>query len=297
MKTNLKNFIKTMKALSDPNRVKVLKMLEPGDLCACEIQTALGLAQPTVSRHLRLLEDAGFIRGRKQGQWVHYSLEGVAPFFPAALLPLLRDWLEDDPDIHETVTNLPSIRRRMCATSGVPDKPQPEQIPRMSMDKRRVLFICVHNSGRSQMAEAFLNRKAGDSFQGESAGLEPTSINPLVVEVMREKGIDLAGKGTSSVFQYYREGRLYDWVITVCRESLESKCPIFPGIAHRLQWDFDDPQSATGTHHERLDFVRRIRDEIEQRIDSWIAEQGKTPGGNREEMDLRATQKLRQERQ
>jgi arsenate reductase (thioredoxin) len=165
------------------------------------------------------------------------------------------------------------------------------------MDKRRVLFICVHNSGRSQMAEAFLNRKAGDSFQGESAGLEPTSINPLVVEVMREKGIDLAGKGTSSVFQYYREGRLYDWVITVCRESLESKCPIFPGIAHRLQWDFDDPQSATGTHHERLDFVRRIRDEIEQRIDSWIAEQGKTPGGNREEMDLRATQKLRQERQ
>jgi arsenate reductase (thioredoxin) len=141
------------------------------------------------------------------------------------------------------------------------------------MNKQRVLFICVHNSGRSQMAEAFLNHKAGDRFHAESAGLEPTSINPLVVEVMRERGIDLASKETRSVFQCYREGNLYDWVVTVCRESLESKCPIFPGIVHRLRWEFDDPESASGSSEEKLAFVRSIRNAIEQRVDDWIHDQ------------------------
>ena len=114
----MKQLIKTMKALSDPNRVKVIKMLQHGELCACEIQASLGLAQPTVSKHLRLLEDAGLIRGRKQGLWVHYSLEHEGPTYSAALLPLLQEWLEDDPEVLAIVTALPSIHRQRCRTKG-----------------------------------------------------------------------------------------------------------------------------------------------------------------------------------
>ncbi|MFP4072233.1 MAG: arsenate reductase ArsC [Desulfovibrionales bacterium] len=140
------------------------------------------------------------------------------------------------------------------------------------MEKHPVLFICVHNSGRSQMAEAFLNHKAGDRYPAESAGQDPTAINPLVVAVMKEKGIDLSGKETQSVFKLYQEGRLYHYVITVCQESIEEKCPVFPGIVHREKWGFEDPEAATGSEREKLAYVRRIRDAIETRIDEWIGD-------------------------
>jgi len=93
----------------------------------------------------------------------------------------------------------------------------------------KVLFICVHNSARSQMAEAYLRKYGGKRFVAESAGLEPGVINPLVVEVMKEEGIDLSDKGTNSVYDYYREGRGYDYVITVCSKVAAERCPIFPG--------------------------------------------------------------------
>ncbi|WP_022660688.1 arsenate reductase ArsC [Paucidesulfovibrio longus] len=134
------------------------------------------------------------------------------------------------------------------------------------MDKTRVLFICNHNSGRSQMAEAFLKEFGGEDFEVESAGLEPTSVNPLVVEVMREIGIDLSGKRTQSVFDLYRMGRLYDYVITVCDDADEAKCPIFPGVAQRWHWPFPDPAAAEGTHEEKLEHIRAIRDQIKARI-------------------------------
>jgi ArsR family transcriptional regulator, arsenate/arsenite/antimonite-responsive transcriptional repressor len=118
MNTSLKQLTRTMKALSDPGRIKVLKMLQEGELCVCEIQAALGLAQPTVSKHLRILEEAGLIRGRKQGVWIYYSLETEGPPCSAALLFLLRDWLEDDPVVRSTVTSLPSIRRKLCTSKG-----------------------------------------------------------------------------------------------------------------------------------------------------------------------------------
>ena len=98
----------------------------------------------------------------------------------------------------------------------------------------RVLFICVHNSARSQMAEAFLRQMAGDGLIVESAGLDPTVINPLVVAVMAEEGLDLSDKKTRKVFDLFRDGQLYDAVITVCEESLEGQCPVFPGVTRRL---------------------------------------------------------------
>jgi len=137
-------------------------------------------------------------------------------------------------------------------------------------EKFRVLFICVHNSGRSQMAEAFLNALAGDRFHAESAGFRPTHIHPLVVEAMQEKGIDISKNETRSVFKVYQDGRLYDFVITVCEESSENECPLFPGVTTRLNWPFDNPEAFEGTHEERLIQVKRVRDEIRARVEAWI---------------------------
>jgi len=138
------------------------------------------------------------------------------------------------------------------------------------MEKKKVLFVCVHNSGRSQMAEALLNHLGGDRFFAESAGLKPAVINPLVVEVMQEIGFDLSMNKAKSVFEFFKQGKLYDFVITVCDESSGNTCPVFPGITRRLHWSFDDPQSLTGTHEEKIMSLRLIRDCIRDKIQSWI---------------------------
>lgn len=141
------------------------------------------------------------------------------------------------------------------------------------MAKIRVLFVCVHNSGRSQMAEAFLERLGGDRYDAESAGLDPQRILPLVVDVMKEVGIDLSGKESRSVFSLFREGRLYDHVITVCDERTESLCPLFPGIQKRLHWPFEDPSTLEGSAEEKREACRRIRDAIRLRLEAWLREQ------------------------
>jgi arsenate reductase (thioredoxin) len=144
-------------------------------------------------------------------------------------------------------------------------------------EKIKVLFVCVHNSARSQIAEALLNHLAGDRFEAESAGLEPAPLNPLAIEAMREVGIDISMNQTKSVFALYKADRLYRYVIAVCDEAAQT-CPIFPGFATNLHWSFEDPASFTGSHEERLDKTRRVRDEIKQRIEEFIQEQR---GGNR----------------
>ena len=137
------------------------------------------------------------------------------------------------------------------------------------MDKKKVLFICVHNSARSQMAEAFLKQMAGDRFEVESAGLEPGKLNPVVVEVMKEVGIDISQNKTKSVFDFFKQGKQYDYVITVCDESQSGSCPVFSGKGQRLHWNFDDPSSFQGSHEEKLEKTRRVRDQIKQKIDEW----------------------------
>jgi ArsR family transcriptional regulator, arsenate/arsenite/antimonite-responsive transcriptional repressor len=108
----MKDFIKVMKALSDPNRVKILKMLQHKQLCVCEIQSAMGIAQPTVSSHLKLLDDAGLVSFRKDGLWVNYSLaDGNGNPYSASLLESLKHWLNDEPEISRLVECLPGVRR------------------------------------------------------------------------------------------------------------------------------------------------------------------------------------------
>ncbi|RQD69896.1 MAG: arsenate reductase ArsC [Tindallia sp. MSAO_Bac2] len=136
--------------------------------------------------------------------------------------------------------------------------------------KKKVLFVCVHNSARSQMAEAFLTELGGDHYIAESAGLTPGKLNPLVVEAMQEIGIDISQNDTNSVFDFYKEGRLYTHVITVCDVASSEKCPIFPGKVERLNWSFQDPSSAEGSHAEKMDQVRSIRDQIKRRVQEFI---------------------------
>lgn len=142
------------------------------------------------------------------------------------------------------------------------------------MDKKRVLFVCIHNSARSQMAEAFLNQLGGSLFHAESAGLEPGKMNPIVVDVMNEIGIDLSGKATNSAFEFFKEGRTYDWVITVCDESSGERCPVFPGKTFRLHWSFDDPSSFKGADESIRAKTRKVRDDIKARIEVFIRESG-----------------------
>jgi arsenate reductase (thioredoxin) len=138
--------------------------------------------------------------------------------------------------------------------------------------KKRVLFICVHNSARSQMAEAFLKQSCGDVFEVHSAGLEPGNLNPVVVEAMQKIGIDISGNPTKSVFDLYKSGRIFHYVITVCDETSAERCPIFPGITKRLHWSFPDPSAIQGTHEEKLACTCEIRDQIKAKIEAWCSE-------------------------
>ncbi len=138
------------------------------------------------------------------------------------------------------------------------------------MNKISVLFVCVHNSARSQMAEAFLNQIGGNKFEAKSAGLEPGILNSIVVEVMKEIGIDISKNRTKDVFELFDQGKLYNYVITVCDEASAEKCPVFPKISKQLHWSFTDPSTLQGSYEEKLAQVRKIRDAIRIRIEKFV---------------------------
>lgn len=142
----------------------------------------------------------------------------------------------------------------------------------MNTHKRKILFICVHNSARSQMAAAFLNDICGNECEAQSAGLEPGTLNPLVVEVMREIGIDISGNKTQAVSDVLKSGQVFACVVTVCSEAEAGGCPIFPGPTQRLHWPFPDPSKVEGAREEKLEKIRQIRDTIRARIEQFCAE-------------------------
>ena len=136
--------------------------------------------------------------------------------------------------------------------------------------KKKVLFVCIHNSARSQMAEAFLKQICGEKFEAYSAGLEPGKLNPTVVEVMKEAGIDISGNQTKGVFDFIKSGKMFAYVITVCDEASAERCPIFAGVTTRLHWSFPDPSAFQGA--EKLAKTREVRDAIRTKIEQWCAE-------------------------
>ena len=140
------------------------------------------------------------------------------------------------------------------------------------MSQTRVLFLCTGNSARSQMAEAFLRKYTGDRFEAHSAGLEPKGLNPLTIQVMKEVGVDVSGH-TSKGFETYLGKMLFQFLVTVCDDA-EKNCPTtWPGVNQRLHWSFEDPAAFIGTDEEKLVKFRQVRDQIEQKVKAWIAEQ------------------------
>jgi len=136
----------------------------------------------------------------------------------------------------------------------------------------RVLFLCTGNTARSQMAEAFLRKYAGERFEVYSAGFKPGVINPYTERVMQEVGIDISGQ-YSKGFKKYLGKKSFTYLITVCSEA-ESNCPTaFPGVSHRLSWVFDDPAAFEGPDGEKLQKFREVRDRIDARIRLWLAEE------------------------
>jgi arsenate reductase len=141
---------------------------------------------------------------------------------------------------------------------------EPRGCPRV---KVRVLFLCTHNSARSQMAEGFLRHLARDQVEVASAGSEARGVHPLAVRVMAEAGVDISHQRSKTLARFLDDP--WDWVVTVCDNAHES-CPVFPRGAARLHWSFVDPSGARGTDDERLAVFRRVRDEIKARITAWL---------------------------
>jgi len=137
----------------------------------------------------------------------------------------------------------------------------------------KVLFVCVHNSARSQMAQTYLNDFGlAHRIYAESAGLEAGELNPLVVEAMKLDGYDISGNQTHSVFDYYKEGRLYHYVVTVCDLEAAQRCPVFPGLSKMINWSFRDPSALEGSKEEQLAITLEIRDEIKAAVKAFIDE-------------------------
>lgn len=137
-------------------------------------------------------------------------------------------------------------------------------------DMQKVLFVCIHNSARSQMAEAFLNQMGESRFIAESAGLEPGTLNPVVVEAMQEVGLDLSGNACDAIEDFLPRANEFSYVVTVCDESAAERCPIFPGNVKRLHWGFPDPSSLEGPGEERLCRTREIRNAIKEKVRNFL---------------------------
>lgn len=141
--------------------------------------------------------------------------------------------------------------------------------PSLNNMKQHVLFVGLQNAARSQMAKALLNYFYGDAFEAHSAGLEPQKLNLLAVEVMRQQGIDISRNKTKWVYDFIKDGDLFDYVITVCDEQNAKRCPEFPGAPHRLDWSFPDPSKFHGSQREQIARTRELRDAIKTKIDDW----------------------------
>ncbi len=137
-------------------------------------------------------------------------------------------------------------------------------------NKIKVLFICVHNSARSQISEALLKKYADDRFDVLSGGFEPKDINPLAIEALKEEDIDISKNTSHSLFEYLKEGKLFNYIITVCDEGNAEKCPIFPGMSARIHWSFEDPASFEGVHEEKLQKTINVKNAIKKNILEFI---------------------------
>lgn len=151
----------------------------------------------------------------------------------------------------------------------------------------KVLFVCIHNSARSQMAEAFLNELGQGLFHAESAGIEAGSLNPFVVKVMQEIDYDLSDNETNSVFDFFKEGRVYTFVVKVCDETSGQRCPVFPSALREFNWSITDPSTFSGSEIEILAQTRQVRDELRLKVLAFIEEHKVFAENRRDELEIK----------
>lgn len=286
-------YVDAYKALGDETRLRLARVLLEADvaLCLAELVDIVRRPQYAISRAMAPLVRAELVVEERQGRLRFYRL--ASDRFAAAVLASVRaipaddgEWLNDRDRLRWRLDLREDGRCVVTYTAGY--SPREYQKGEDVMDreaKKRVLFICVHNTARSQMAEAYLRKYADDLFEVESAGLEPGVLNPVVVRAMADDGIDISHNVPQSVFDLYRAGRTYAYVITVCSREAEENCPVFPGPVRRLSWPFPDPSRFTGTDEEILrqtiEVRNVIREEVKQFVEHYRAQH--TEGAHREQ--------------
>lgn len=289
-------------ALADRRRLRLMRVLVQAEsaLCVAELVDILMEPQYAVSRAVGVLRRAGLVQETRDGRIVSVAVTPLAG--TSGLAAVVRGVPEDaqlrldadrlrwrlelriDGECRITYPrgyNPPEYGRSGGASAmGRPRAAAAAASPARAGRSRsrggapeRVLFVCVHNSARSQLAEEYLRRAAGARYEVESAGLEPGELNPCVVEILAAEGIAIADKATRSVFDVYRSGRTFDLVITVCDPAAGELCPSFPGPMRRLSWPFPDPAGFSGSHDEVLAQTRHLAHAVRSRIEQFVEQE------------------------
>ena len=261
-------------AVADETRLRILRiLLRAGTpLCVAELVDIVRKPQYAVSRALSQLVEAGLVTEERRGK-LRFNApragDTTGHLFPlvASVDGTTEPFAVDDDRLRWRLDLRQGNECTVTYTAGYAPDDYKTRRNRMADDeKRKVLFICVHNTARSQMAEAYLRHFAGDLFEVESAGLTPGTLNPYVVRVMQEEGFDISRNVPQSVFDLYRAGKTYTTVVTVCSREAEEGCPVFPGPVRRLNWPFPDPGQFTGSDEEILAQTREVRDRIRETV-------------------------------
>lgn len=266
---------KIFQALADDTRIRTFRTLAEArvGLCVAEMADILRKPAYAVSRSFIELRKAGLVTEDRRGKFVYYSLVSD----PA--IGELGGWTlaHCRCDGADGLCRYDSERLHWRLSLRTPDRaPVTRPTEKGPADPRcRVLFVCVHNSARSQLAEEYLRLMAGDRFVVESAGLTAGTLNPHVVAVLQDEGIDLSHKKTQAVRDLFQRGETYQWVVTVCSREAEENCPVFPGPVRRLSWPFPDPAGFTGSPEEVRVQVGTLAAEIKQQVRQFIRESQK----------------------
>ncbi|MCB0095994.1 MAG: metalloregulator ArsR/SmtB family transcription factor [Caldilineaceae bacterium] len=257
-----------LKLLAHPERLRILDVLRREPECVCHLEALLEKPQPYVSQQLRFLRNANMIRDQRRGQNIYYEIadDDVMGWLEHILGPMQEDaWLAH---LKKTLPcQCPTCDTNLQVSFAQSYPPQA-----VEMSKAKMLFLCTGNAARSQMAEAFMRKYAGDEFDIYSAGLEPRGLHPLTLRVMDEVGIDVSGQRSTDLREYL--GRVnFGYLITVCARA-EKNCPtaFLNSGGTRLDWFFEDPAAYVGTVQEKLNKFREIRDQVDHRIQEWLAQ-------------------------
>lgn len=282
--------IGAVKAIADETRFRIFRVLHWAEtpLCVAEIVDIVRRPQYAVSRALAALADVGLVTEHRDGTLRYYqpairaeAHRGDGPLSPF-LAQIHRLATIDTPLSGPAAHDRDRLRWRLdlrrdgaCVVTYTAGYAPAEYMvggdrSTAAAGKPAVLFVCVHNTARSQIAEAYLRQYGGDLFEVDSAGLTPGTLNPYVVRVLAEDGFDISHNRPQSVFDLYKTGRTYSYVITVCSREAEEECPIFPGPVRRISWPFPDPSRFHGSDEEIMQQTREVRDVIRDRVREFV---------------------------